>query len=84
MGFSQEDIRKYLRLESAAMISKWENGSRMPSGENLLKLSALYKTLVNDLYYTLAKEFQAELFPAESEVIFGPKKKRFKKSIRGP
>jgi len=37
----------------------------MPSTENLLKLSILYKTLVNELYYHLGKEYQQELFPQE-------------------
>jgi len=47
------------------MISRWERGVTMPSTENLLKLSILYKTLVNELYYHLGKEYQQELFPQE-------------------
>ena len=65
MGYSQEDIRQKLRLKSTSMISRWESGHKMPSGENLLKLSVLYKTLVNELYYGLTKEYQAELYPDE-------------------
>ena len=36
MGYSQEDVRKYLKLKSTGMISRWERGATMPSGKNLL------------------------------------------------
>ena len=75
MGFSQEAVKKHLKLKSTAMISRWERGVTMPSGENLLKLSILYKTLVNELYYTLSKEYQSDLFPAERNIIKLRKKK---------
>lgn len=65
MGYSQLDVMRKLCLNSTAMISRWERGISMPSAENLLKLSILYKTLVNELYFHLGKEYQRELFPEE-------------------
>ncbi len=62
MGFQQKDVAEKLGLTDTAMISRWEQGVSMPSGENLLKLSILYKTLVNELYSELIKEYQQELF----------------------
>lgn len=62
MGFQQKDVAEKLGLTDTAMISRWEQGVSMPSGENLLKLSILYKTLVNELYNELIKEYQQELF----------------------
>ena len=84
MGFSQEAIKKHLKLQSTSMISRWESGTTMPSSRNLLKLSLLYKTLVNELYYTLSKELQAELFPAETDITKQRKKKAKSTVIRGP
>ena len=90
MGFSLEDIKKYLKLKSTSMISRWERGQSMPSGENLLKLSILYKTLVNELYFSLSKEYQAGLFPSEKHIVKPAKKKsaspqiQHKRLDRGP
>jgi len=83
MGYSQEDVRKYLKLKSTGMISRWERGATMPSGKNLLKLSVLYKTVVNNLYYTLSKEYQGVLFPVERANIKS-RKRGGKRLDRGP
>ena len=84
MGFSQEEIKKHLKLKSTSMISRWEHGQSMPNGRNLLKLSVLYKTLVNDLYYSLSKELQTELFSAEAEAKKKNKEKFKGRTARGP
>ncbi len=67
MGYTQGDIMLKLQLESTSMISRWERGMTMPSADNLLKLSILYKTLVNELYYDLGTMYQMELFQEEAE-----------------
>jgi transcriptional regulator with XRE-family HTH domain len=81
MGLSQGEVKERLKLKSTAMISRWEKGITMPSGDNLLQLSTLYKTLVNQLYYDLAQHYQQELYPNESRVHV-PKKRRKKKNKR--
>lgn len=63
MGFRQSDVAERLGIKNNTLISRWERGVTMPSAENLLKLSKLYKTLVDQLYYDLGKEFEKELFP---------------------
>ncbi len=50
------------------MVSRWEKGFAIPNGEHLLKLSILYKTLPNELYYELVREYQRDLFPAERDL----------------
>ena len=67
MRYTQTAVMRKLKLNSTSMISRWEQGKTMPSAENLLKLSILYKTLANELYYELGKTFQMELFPEEAE-----------------
>lgn len=61
-GYSQKDVAAILGIYNTSMISRWESGQSMPSGENLIKLSKLYKTLVNELYYELGKEYEKDLF----------------------
>jgi transcriptional regulator with XRE-family HTH domain len=73
MGFSQEEVKNRLNLQSTSMISRWERGITMPSGDNLLKLSILYKTLANQLYRERAHQFQMELFPNDPPVNKKPK-----------
>lgn len=60
-GFTQKQVALLLGVHDTAMISRWERGLTMPSGEHLLKLSKLYKTLVDELYYELGKEYEKEL-----------------------
>ena len=67
MGYTQGAVMRKLKLQSTSMISRWEQGVAMPSSDNLLKLSILYKTLVNELYYELGTVYQMELFPEEAE-----------------
>ena len=84
MGFSQEEVKKRLNLKSTSMISRWERGITMPSGDNLLKLSVLYKALVNELYYELSKEYQLVLFPEEKNGPMFVKKRNPNVRDRGP
>lgn len=84
MGFSQDEVKRKLKLSSKSIVSLWENGETMPSSENLIKLSKLYKTLVNELYYQLGKEYEKELFPEEFEKKPIPKKKDTGRVDRGP
>jgi transcriptional regulator with XRE-family HTH domain len=62
MGYSQTDIAIRLGHKDTSRISRWENGFTMPSGKNLLQLSILYKTLVNELYFELSTELRQNLF----------------------
>ncbi len=82
MGFSQQDVVDLLQLSSTSIVSKWERGLVLPSAENLLKLSILYKTLINELYYELGKQYQVELFPKESGFISRNAKSKY--VDRGP
>ena len=58
--FSQKFIKRKLKLNSVSVISRWEKGEVMPSGDNLLKLCALYGKDVHDLYPEVFIEAQEE------------------------
>jgi len=67
MGFSQTDVARRLRLANTALISRWERGMTMPSMESAMKLSKLYKTLLNELFWDLDRRSGEELFPEEKQ-----------------
>ena len=59
-GLTQYDVMVKLGLKSMDRISKWENGLKMPSVKNLLKLTTLYGIQPKECYpyFTLAKNSQ--------------------------
>lgn len=61
MGYSQFEVMFMLGFQSTSRISRWENGETIPSVKNLLKLSILYKTLPNELFYELVQELRVEI-----------------------
>ncbi|MBS1631485.1 MAG: helix-turn-helix transcriptional regulator [Bacteroidetes bacterium] len=65
MCLSQTDVARKLNLKSTAMISRWERGISLPSLDNALKLSVLYKTLVNELFWYLFVDHRDKLLQKE-------------------
>ena len=68
MGFSQRDVADKLGHKDTSLISRWESGAANLSLENAVRLSKLYKTLVNELVYELDREIGQELFPHEQKI----------------
>jgi len=66
MGFSQTEVAEKLRLKSSAIISRWEQGVSLPSLDNALKLSVIYKTLVNELFWEIFTAYRLELLKNEN------------------
>ena len=61
MGYKQSEVAKLLGHVSTNRISHWENGEALPSLINLFKLSLLYHTLADQLYFDLKSEIKANL-----------------------
>jgi transcriptional regulator with XRE-family HTH domain len=63
-GYSQKRVAVLLGSCDTGMISRWENGSHLPSPVNMFRLAALYQTTVealhSDLILVLRREMQAE------------------------
>jgi len=68
MGYTQEDVAWLLGHKSVSRISKWEKGVSMPNIKNLLKLSYLYRTLADQLYFDLSRELRIELHEKEKKI----------------
>ncbi|NNV53877.1 helix-turn-helix domain-containing protein [Limnovirga soli] len=60
-GYTQKDVAILLNLGSTARISLWERGLTYPSAINLIKLSVIYRTIVNELYYDHWVEFKEDI-----------------------
>jgi|SRR5690606_13935541 len=62
-GFRQQDVAYYLGHKSSSRIIKWEKGQASPGIKNLIRLSILYGTLIEDLYdefFNVQKDILAE------------------------
>ncbi len=61
MGFKQKQVAKLLGLHDTKPLSLWEKGLAMPSSVNLIKLSIIYRTYPNELYFELFIELKKEI-----------------------
>lgn len=66
-GLSQKEVAEIISLGSPTQISRWERGERLPNLVQALRLSALYKRLVNDLFFDLFQK-QREIVIARTKV----------------
>jgi transcriptional regulator with XRE-family HTH domain len=69
MGYKQKEVAKLLGLYNTAPLSEWENGISMPTAHNLIKLSVLYRTYVNELYTEYCIEVREILQGKEFETF---------------
>ena len=61
MGYKQKEVARLLGMKSANRLSRWEKGVAMPNVENLIKLSAIYATLMNEFYFELYNKHKSKL-----------------------
>lgn len=60
-GLSQQEVAKIISLNHPSKLCKWEKGTSLPTLKEVLKLSALYKALVIDLYYEFYSQIKEEI-----------------------
>ncbi|MEW6060798.1 MAG: helix-turn-helix transcriptional regulator [Bacteroidota bacterium] len=68
-GLTQRKVAKVLRLKSASCISLWEKGDSLPSMANAIRLSILYRTMVDGLFGDLVKALREEIHESENQVF---------------
>ena len=69
MGYKQKEVARLLGLYNTSPLSEWENGLTMPNAHNLIKLSVLYRTYVNELYTEYCHEVRKTLQTKEFEAF---------------
>lgn len=65
MGYRQIDVARLLDLNNTSRISRWEKGLSLPNAINLIKLSIIYRTFPNELYFELLLVLRHELLKKE-------------------
>ncbi len=60
-GYTQRQVALILGVRTTGMISRWENGSRLPSPINIFRLAALYGTLADALYIDMMRRLREEI-----------------------
>lgn len=74
-GYSQGEIAKKLGLHSTTLVSRWELGEAYPDLKNAMKLSCIYKTLVDQLFPELRSQVIQEMSLKDNKNL---------KNINGP
>jgi len=49
-GYSQGDVAKILGFKSSAILSRWESGRELPNIIDIVRLSVLYRTLIDAFF----------------------------------
>lgn len=60
-GLSQTEVARLLKLRSAAIISRWEQGVSLPSIRNAIRLAVLYQTMMDTFFMDLRWSARREL-----------------------
>lgn len=66
LGLKQKDVAKLLKVKSTSMISRWERGACLPDALNMLRLAALYRTMVDSMFADLVRCLREELRKREA------------------
>jgi len=64
-------VAEIMGLKQTGMISRWENGSALPTLVNAFKLAGVYKVFVEDLFFDLMHRTREEMTSRAQEVLTG-------------
>jgi transcriptional regulator with XRE-family HTH domain len=65
-GYSQKKVAIKLGYKQTSCLSRWEKGYTMPKARELFRLSMLYKTVPNHLYFELWRQLSQEFSNEEN------------------
>jgi transcriptional regulator with XRE-family HTH domain len=65
MGYNQNHVALLLGLKNTNRVSRWEKGVSLPNTVNLIKLSIIYRTFPNELYFDLMLKLRHDLLHRE-------------------
>lgn len=68
MGFSQERASRALGFKKTDVLSRYENGMRIPGLVNALKLEIIYRIPVAFLYRDLYRQLKEEIREREEDI----------------
>ncbi|NHJ31776.1 MAG: helix-turn-helix transcriptional regulator [Asgard group archaeon] len=66
-GYTQLEVAYLLELKTSSQICKWERGRSLPNVPQLMRLSAVYRRIADDLMW--------DLFNQERDIVLKREKK---------
>jgi len=69
MRYTASQVAHMLELQTTSQLSQWERGIRLPTAENLIKLSFIYRTYPNELYLEYFQELKTAVQQREFELL---------------
>jgi DNA-binding XRE family transcriptional regulator len=66
-NLTQKQVANILNLKCSSIISRWENGTKLPNLIQALQLAALYRRLVTDIFYDLFCEQREKVIKNEKK-----------------
>lgn len=67
LGLTLKEVAKMLMHKNVSRLSKWEHGQSTPNLYNLLKLSIVYKTLIDQFYPEIRCDIRKRLSTGSKE-----------------
>jgi len=61
MGYKLREVARILEIHNTSRISQWEHGISTPSLKNLIKLSIIYRTLIDQFYHEYRQSIKKEI-----------------------
>ncbi len=69
MGYTQKQLADFVEVHDRKIVSKWEQGLAMPSGEHLLRLAKALHVSSDVLYQEFMIPFEEELAVKEASLL---------------
>lgn len=66
-GYKQKDVARILGIKSSSKISRWEKGECMPNLVNALKISILFRVMVDSLFIDLLRQLREDVHQREEK-----------------
>ncbi len=67
LGMTLKEVATILMHKNVSRLSKWEHGKSTPNLNNLLKLSIVYKTLIDQFYPEIRSDIRKRLSTESKE-----------------
>lgn len=68
-GYRQKEVAHLISIKNPAEIARWEKGVKLPNTLNLLKLSIIYRTIPNELYFEFIQEMKKDIVKRENDLL---------------
>ena len=66
-GLSQQQVARLLDHKNSSHISRWEKGECLPSLRNAIRLSIVYRMMIDGLFRDLFKQLREEIAGREND-----------------